>query len=192
MKSVNVHTLVKCFIGVCLSMLLSSCATHPPLPKTASYVDRDRFEGEWYVISNIAYFGERNKVASKSIYKRRGDNLFDDIFESRSKNFDQDAKRLVGKIKSLNDDNTRWQSTFYWVMRFKFDVLYVDKDYQTMLFGHPSRDYGWIMSRSPTMGDKQYNELMQIFIENGYDISRFAKVPQRPEHIGAPGFHEIN
>jgi len=97
--------------------LLASCASQPPLINKPSFVDPDRFAGDWYVISNIPYFGERNKVDSKTTYRRSGSNTFDDIFEARDGGFDSKVTTLVGKAKSLNDRNTRWQSTFYWVMR---------------------------------------------------------------------------
>jgi len=103
-------------------MLLMGCATHLPL-QTESYVDADRFIGEWYVISNIPYFAERNKVASKTIYRKVGENQYQDIFESRDGSFDSEIDQLVGSVKSLNAQNTQWQSTFYWVMRFKFEVI---------------------------------------------------------------------
>ena len=170
---------------------ISGCTSYPPLNKTADYVDPDRFAGQWYVISNIPYFAERNKVASRTTYKRRGDNLFDDIFESKNKSFDAELKRLEGTVKSINDENTRWQSTFYKVIKFKFDVLDVNPDYSVVLLGHPSRKYGWVMARQNTISDADYQIAMQTFADNGYDLTKFGKVPQLPEQLNQPGFHTI-
>jgi len=173
-------------------MCLSACASPPPLNKTADYVDPSKFAGQWYVISNIPYFGERNKVASRTNYIRRGPNLFDDIFESKSKSFDNELKRLRGTVKSINEQNTRWQSTFYKVFKFEFDVLSVDSDYQILLLGHPSRKYGWVMARQNTISDADYQDAMQVFAENGYDLTKFGKVPQLPEQLNQPGFQKID
>lgn len=170
---------------------VSSCASYPPLNKTADYVDPDQFAGQWYIISNIPYFAERDKVASRTTYTRRGTNAFDDVFESKEKSFDAELDRLVGSVKSLNEQNNRWQSTFYKVLRFKFDVLDVNNDYSIMLLGHPSRKYGWVMARENTMTDTDYQTAIQVFADNGYDLSKFGKVPQLPEQLDQPGFQII-
>ena len=161
------------------TLVLSACATtkHPPL-QTAPYVDPDRFDGQWYVIANIPYFAERDKVDSRTIYKHRKGNLYDDIFISRDKSFDAKEDVLKGKVRILNENNTKWRSTFYWVVNFTFDVLHVEQNYQWMLLGHPSRDYGWIMAREKSLSDEDYQTAMSILAERGYDTARFELVPQ--------------
>ena len=166
---------------------LAACATYPPIEK-APYVDVDRFKGSWYVIANIPYFAERNKVGSKTTYLPRKGKLYDDIFEARDGNFDSELKKLVGSARSLNEDNNEWRSTFYWVMRFKFSVLHVDPDYQMMLLGHGSRKYAWIMARDNQISDADYQRALEIFKQRGYDTSLISKVPQLPEQLGQPGF----
>jgi len=174
------------------ALLTMKLAPHGPPLKTVNHIDSNRFTGEWYIISNIPYFAEKNKVGSKTTYLKIGENEYQDIFESYEGSFDNELERLIGKAKSLNKENTRWQSTFYRVIRFHFEVIEVDPDYQVMLLGHKTRDYGWLMSRTPNISDKQYQHAMQIFHDNGYDTRRFAKVPQFPEDLGKIGFHYVS
>jgi apolipoprotein D and lipocalin family protein len=56
------------------------------------------------------------------------------------------------------------------------------------LVGYPGRSYGWILSRSPGMDEATYQALLARFGEQGYDVSRFRRVPQTPEQIGQPGY----
>ncbi|MFT5571510.1 MAG: apolipoprotein D and lipocalin family protein [Cryomorphaceae bacterium] len=91
----------------------------------------------------------------------------------------------------LNENNTRWRSTFYKVIRFSFDVVDVDENYQTLLLGHPSRKYGWVMSRKKAMTSADYQRALEVFKNNYYDVSRFSKVPQLPEQIGKDGFQKV-
>jgi len=67
---------------LCLSSVffIASCTHHEALTKTASYVDKDKFSGRWYTISNIPYFAEKGKVASMTTYNRVGPNSFEDIY----------------------------------------------------------------------------------------------------------------
>jgi len=173
-----------------IAMLLSinGCASHPPFSQQPDYVDADRFMGEWYSISNIPYFAERGKVGTKTTYIRRGPNQFDDIFESRKNNFSAPIKKLVGTMKSVNPNNTEWQSTFYKVISSKFSVLYIDENYQTVLLGHKSRKYGWVFSRNKVMSDDEYAKAMAVFKANGFDTNKFQKIPQQEQQLGLVGF----
>lgn len=170
------------------TLLLIGCASHPPFSQQPDYVDADRFMGEWYSISNIPYFAERGKVATKTTYIRRGPNQYDDIFESRNKNFSAPVKKLTGTMKSINANNTEWQSTFYKVISSKFSVLYIDDNYQTVLLGHKSRKYGWVFSRNTVMSDNDYAKALAVFKANGFDTNKFKKVPQREQQLGLAGF----
>jgi apolipoprotein D and lipocalin family protein len=48
-----------------------------------------------------------------------------------------------------------------------------------VVVGHPSRKYGWIMAREKTLDDATYQTLLRGLADQGYDISKFQKVPQR-------------
>jgi len=173
-----------------LGLSLNACSSGPPL-KTVSYVDQQQFAGKWYVVANIDNFLERNKVAATTTFLEKSPGVYKDIFRFRNGGFDQPEDKIVGKAKSANDANTVWQSTFYTIIRSKFEVLSVDSNYQLMLLGHRSRNYGWIFSRTPLLSDKDHIQAMSIFKDNGYDTSRFLKVPQLVEQIGQPGFHTV-
>ncbi|MBX2848756.1 MAG: lipocalin family protein [Acidiferrobacterales bacterium] len=163
---------------------------HPPL-QTADYVDSNRFTGEWYVISNIPYFAERNKVASKTTYLKIGEHDYQDIYEAKEGSFENQYELTIGRAKCLNDERTKWQSTFFGFMRFRYEIIEMDEDYQIMLIGHRSRNYGWVMARESKISDQRYQRAMQTFVANGYDVSKFAKVPQHPSDLGQPGYQLI-
>ena len=57
-------------------------------------------------------------------------------------------------------------------------ILVLDPDYQYAVVGHPSRDYLWILSRTPTMDQKLYDDLVRKVTEMGYDVSRLNKTLQ--------------
>lgn len=181
------------------ALCLTGCANTPkhkhPELRLVDYVDPEKFEGEWFIIANIPYFAEKNKIATKSIYKKRLNAkksnqqfIYDDIYVYRKKNFDNPSKRVKGRIKSLNNSHNRWKSTFFGLINFTFEVIYVDENYSMMLFGHPSRKYGWVMSPTPTLSDEQYNQAMSIFERNNYDINDFLKIPQKKSQISEKAF----
>lgn len=172
-------------------LLLSGCALlgpKEPLP-TVDRVELDRYMGEWYVIANIPYFGERGNVAGRAIYRPREDGRMDDIYLYRDGNFDSPEERLEGVAWVIDQDtNAEWKVRFYWPLSFGYYIVGLDTDYQWTMVGHPSRNYAWIMARTPRMDEALYQSLLDRFAALGYDPSRLQKVPQFPDQVGQPGF----
>jgi len=113
-------------LGLILVILLSGAYTdYEPLNSSIHYVKTEEFTGEWFIISNIPYFAEKNKVASKANYILNEKNEIDDIFISQEGSFDAPVDIIKGSVKSLNQSNTQWQSTFYWLIKFDFEILHM-------------------------------------------------------------------
>lgn len=177
--------------------LLAGCAGTPPNrnPRAqdplvlAPHVDLDAFMGRWYVIANIPYFGERGYVGSYVEYKLRPDGDIDDIFFGRKGDFTApvDRKNLKDRVVDRST-NAQWRASPFWPVSFPYLILYVDPAYQYALIGYPDKELGWVFSRSPDMPDDVYRSLMSRFDSQGYDVSRFSRVPQRPQQVGLPGF----
>ena len=55
----------------------------------------------------------------------------------------------------------------------------VKKDYSQTIIGRSKRDYIWIMARSPSIDGNDYQFMLTLLADAGYDISRVEKVPQR-------------
>jgi apolipoprotein D and lipocalin family protein len=75
--------------------------------------------------------------------------------------------------------NAVWHVKFFKVISVKYVILDLDPNYQWVAVGHPSRNYGWVMSRSKTMDDATYEGVLKSLAGQGYDVSRFKKVPQQ-------------
>lgn len=171
-------------LGLVFVILLSGAySDYEPLNSSIDYVKTEEFTGEWFIISNIPYFAEKNKVASKANYILNEKNEIDDIFISQEGSFDAPVDIIKGSVKSLNQSNTQWQSTFYWLIKFDFEILHMNDKHNTMLLGHKSRDYGWIMARTPTIPDSAIISALQVFADNNYNISKFRIVPQTPKQL---------
>lgn len=159
-----------------------------PLP-TVDRVDLDRYMGQWYVIANIPYFGERGNVAGRAIYRPREDGRMDDIYIYRKGSFEAPEEQMEGVAWVVDtDSNAQWKVRFYWPLSFGYYIVGLDEDYQWSMVGHPTRNYAWIMAREPVMDEDLYQSLLERFETLGYDASRLLKVPQQPSQMGQPGF----
>lgn len=186
-------------VASCLAAaaLLSACAAAPPNPnpganaplQLAPAVDLQRFMGRWYVIANIPYFAEAGYVGSYVEYALRADGDIDDVYYGHKASFEKPLERKQLKDTVVaGSNNAHWRSSPLWPLSFDFQILYVDPAYQYALIGYPERKWGWIFARSPDIGDKKYQELLDRLYQQGYDVARFQRVPQSIEQLGLPGF----
>ena len=182
---------MKNFTLILMVLALTGCAalrSTEPLA-TVESVDLDRYMGEWYVIANIPYFGERGNVGGRAIYRPRDDGRMDDIYLYHKGDFDSPERQLEGVAWVVDEDtNARWKVRFYWPFTFDYYIVALDENYQWSLVGHPSRRYAWVMAREPRMDEDLYVRLLEKFDALGFDSDELKKVPQFPEQIGQPGF----
>lgn len=176
--------------------LLAACSSTPPNPnpranepfKLAS-VDLPRYMGHWYIVANIPYVLEKGFVGSNTRWTLRGDGKVVENFSARKGTFDGELKTYEFiDTPDPATNNAHWSVRFFWPIYGEQDTLYVDDDYQYTLIGHKGKDLGWIFARKPELSDAKYQELLQRFADQGYDTSRFRRVPQKPEDLGKPGY----
>jgi apolipoprotein D and lipocalin family protein len=53
--------------------------------------------------------------------------------------------------------------------------VYLDDNYQQTIIGRTSRDYVWIMARTPTISEQDYSNLVARVDSLGYDLNALQK-----------------
>jgi apolipoprotein D and lipocalin family protein len=176
------------FAPFLVGLLLAACSSGPPLTLAPS-VDVNRYAGTWYVIAEIPYIGERGDVGNTVKYTPLPDGHILDEYTAHGKNFDAPEKHMAfDDTVVAGTHNALWRVRFFWPIFFSYPILDVDADYQVALVGYPDRSLGWIFSRKPEMSDAVYQSELAKFAAQGYDVSQFRRVAQRPDQIGLPGF----
>lgn len=171
-------------------LALTACASlgsGKPQPgdlRPVPYVDLQRYMGDWFVIANIPYFAEKNCFDSVESYALRADGRIDNWFECREKSFDAPQKRKLTTIATVYDkrSNAEWRVPFFRVLKIKYFVIDLDAEqYRWAVIGHPSRRYGWIISRTRSLPEDLYASILLRLAAQGYDPTKFVKVPQQPK-----------
>jgi apolipoprotein D and lipocalin family protein len=166
---------------VCLSMLgACSTAARPPVP-LAPHVDLSRFMGSWYVIANIPTFLERGAHNAVESYQLDADGSIATTFTFRDGGFDGPQKTYHprGFVDTSVPGNAVWGMRFVWPIKADYRISFVSDDYGQTIIARESRDYVWIMARTPQIPEADYQRLVQFVAAQGYDISKLQKVPQR-------------
>ncbi|HEY5807842.1 MAG TPA: lipocalin family protein [Povalibacter sp.] len=170
-------------VGIlCGALGLAGCETPRPQP-TVDRVDIPRFMGDWYVIANIPTFLERGAHNAVESYRLADDGRVLVEFTFRADSFTGPAKRYtpVGYVRDAN--GAVWGMQFIWPFKADYRVIYLNDDYTQTIIGREKRDYVWIMSRSPAIGEEDFSRHMAFLREQGYDVAQLQRVPQQQETV---------
>ncbi len=165
----------------CLIPLVAGCQTvsHPPLA-TGPHVDLPRFMGDWYIIANIPTFIEKGAHNAVESYRLAPDGSIETTFTFRAGSFDGALKRYNPRGFVLDrNSNAVWGMRFVWPIKADYRIAYLSPDYGQTVIARTARDYVWIMARTPQIGAADYAQLLRFVGEQGYDVTKVQKVPQR-------------
>ncbi|MEO8835976.1 MAG: lipocalin family protein [Caldimonas sp.] len=165
--------------------LLVACATPagdkalPPVA-LAPHVDLPRFMGDWYVIASIPTMFEKNAYSARESYRLDADGTIDTTFAYRSGSFDGTPHALHSRGYVLAPSNAVWGQQYVWPFKADYRISFVADDYGTTVITREKRDYVWIMARTPTIPEAEYQRLVAVVEQQGYDAARLRRVPQQP------------
>ena len=162
-------------------LLVAGCqsAPMPPLAQ-AQKVDLARFMGDWYVIANIPTFIEKGAHNAIESYRLDADGTIATTFTLRADGFDGKPKRYTPRAYVIDhNSNAVWAMQFIWPLKSDYRIAYLNADYSETVIARSKRDYVWIMARTPTIPDADYQQLLRFVAAQGYDLSLVQKVPQR-------------
>jgi apolipoprotein D and lipocalin family protein len=174
-----------------LSTLLLVAATLAPQHTqaqevtTVAAVDLQRYAGKWYEIARFPNSFQKKCLADVSAeYKPRSDGNIDVV--NRCKVEDGKTDEAIGLAKIVpGTHNAKLQVRFApawlsWLPLVWGDywIISLDADYSLVTVGTPSRDYLWILSRTPTISAAQYEEAVNNATRQGFDTARLVKTLQ--------------
>jgi apolipoprotein D and lipocalin family protein len=175
-------TATKSLILMTLTWLIAGCSSPPPRIPAVPEVDIPRFMGRWYVIAHIPSYPERDAYDATETYELRADGRIQTTFRYRKGGFDEPLKTMtpIGTVRE-GSRGAVWGMQFVWPIQAEYVIVDLAPDYQRTIVGRSKRDYVWLMARTPTIPEDQYQAAMQRIAQLGYDVAKVRRVPQRPE-----------
>lgn len=173
---------IKGMLILMCTLLMTGCASSLPQLKTVDNVDLDRFMGSWYVVAAIPTFVETKAYNGVEEYRLLEDGSIDTVFTFNKGGFDGPVKRYNPRGFVVDkENNSTWGMRFIWPFKGEYLITYLNEDYTQTIIGRNKRDYFWIMARSPEIPEADYQRLISMLKEQGYDMKKVRKVPQRWE-----------
>jgi apolipoprotein D and lipocalin family protein len=160
---------------------LAGCQSAAPVPiRTVDKVDLARFMGDWYVIACIPTFIETGAHNAVESYRLEPDGTVATTFTFREGGFDGHEKRYTPRGFVVDrESNAVWGMQFVWPIKADYRIVYLAPDYSQTIIGREKRDYAWIMARTASVPEGDYQRLLGMLAEQGYDVGKVRRVPQR-------------
>jgi apolipoprotein D and lipocalin family protein len=157
----------------------AGCSSARLQPIRLPDVDVNKFMGEWYVIANIPTPFVKDAYNAVQDYELNADGSVSTKFTYREGGFDGKLKTLTPK-GYINDDpsHASWGLQFGPILA-EYLIAYVNPDYSEAVIARSSRDFVWIMARTPVISDADYDRLVERVTSWGYDTEKIERVPQR-------------
>ena len=172
-------------------LVAAGCARHaagPPLP-VATQVDLERYMGQWHEIARYpnrfqegckdsrAHYTllENGKVRVRNECERDGET---DVAEGTAWVVDEET-------------NAKLKVSFFWPFRGDYWILDVGRDYEYAVVSAPSREYLWILSRTPILPARTLVPVLDGLKRLGFDIE-FADASQQQQQSGGAGQKQQN
>ena len=155
-----------------ISLLLSSCASRPPLATVPS-VDLARYAGKWYEIAKYPNFFQRNCAGqSTAEYTANPDGSVRVVNTGKDKN--GKPLRVQGRATVVPGSNgAKLRVSFGGPVSGSYWIIGLDqKAYSWAIVGHPSRQFLWILARTPDIPEMTYREILDLVASKGYDPKR--------------------
>ncbi len=146
-------------------------------------VDLERYLGKWYEIAHIPVWFQRGctggTTAEYTFLKEGFVNVVNRCCDEDGKVKEATGRAWVVDKQHPAKLKVSFVSLFgFWLFGGKYWIIDLDENYHYSVIGHPNREIGWILSRTPTLPDEVLKGIAERLEEKGYDFSKFKMTKQ--------------
>ena len=98
--------------------------------------------------------------------------------ENRCNKNSNDGKQSYIKVKAFTQEgsgNSKLKVQFFWPFKGDYWIIDLADDYSYSVVSNPNRKYLWILSRTATMNNDTYQEIVKRLESKGFDLSKLTK-----------------
>ncbi len=181
MKNIHISWIVSGYLLFISSV--PGCFTSKELSTESIQVvktfDLQRYLGRWYEIARLPHSFENGLDSVTATYTLRDEGKVEVI----NKGFNTaKGEWKEAKGKAFIPDTSAGaflRVSFFWIFYGDYKIIVLDTlDYSYAMVTSHSKEYLWILSRTPQLDQHVYDELIRKAGEWGFDISKLYKVPQ--------------
>lgn len=155
------------------------------IPETIAALDVPRYMGRWHEIAKYPNRFQKQCIGStQADYSLSPDGRVRVLNRCRVEG--GGTQEAIGIARQIGDADSAklkvrfapaWLSFLPWVWG-DYWVIDLDHDYQLVAVSEPTRQFLWILSRTPTVAPENLNALVHRLRDKGFDIEKLEMTPQ--------------
>lgn len=168
----------------CVLVVVPSCSSMPFVPplETVTFVDIERYMGKWYEIASYPTFFNRRCTATTAEYTLQDNGTVRVVNECRIGDPSGRVDRIEGTARVVNEEtNAELKVSFFIFGEGDYWIIDLQEDYQWAVVGDPARQTLFILSRTPTLEDDVYQDILNRVRAKCYDPDHLTLTPQVPD-----------
>ena len=154
-----------------------------PEVEVVGSVDLEQFAGEWFLIAEIPSFFERRCAGGQKAEYVLNDDGSVTVINSCVTRLGFTYTRAGRAFVADQQSNAKLRVSFVrffglWPFRGDYWIMKLGKNYQWALIGHPTREYGWVLSRTCDLRADTLAYIRAHLEDQLYDFDDFVMVDQ--------------
>lgn len=146
---------------------------HAQTLQTVPRVDLTKYAGKWYEIASYPQYFQKGCHCTTAEYTLSDKGYV--IVENRCNKDSVNGRQSYIKGKAFveeGSENAKLKVQFFWPFKAKYWIIDLASDYSYAVVSHPNKKYLWILSRTPRMSDKVYQEILSRLSTKGFDLTK--------------------
>ncbi len=160
-----------------VGLALSACSNEPL--DVAPNVDLTRFQGQWFEIAKLPRFTQANCTGTTAFYTLREGGM-DVVNECHLDRLDGTLKTSAARVSTTDEGAAAKLRIDVGAFYGDYWILEVGETYEYAVVGVPSRDYLWILSRTPKLEQAKLDGILARTKAAKFDTSRLELTQQGP------------
>ncbi len=160
------------YLWIAVCYFLSGCLAVPDGIEPVDNFELNRYLGDWYEIARLDHSFERGLEAVKAEYSLRDDGGIRVINSGRDSK-SQVAQQAEGRAYFVEEPNLgHLKVSFFGPFFGSYVIFELDENYQYAFIAGNSRDYLWLLARTPEVSEELIDQFISRASQLGFDTSQ--------------------
>ena len=160
------------YLWIAVCYFLSGCLAVPDGIEPVDNFELNRYLGDWYEIARLDHSFERGLEAVKAEYSLRDDGGIRVINSGRDSKT-QVAQQAEGRAYFVEEPNLgHLKVSFFGPFFGSYVIFELDENYQYAFIAGNSRDYLWLLARTPKVSEELIDQFISRASLLGFDTSQ--------------------
>ena len=160
------------YLWIAVCYFLSGCLAVPDGIEPIDNFELNRYLGDWYEIARLDHSFERGLEAVKAEYSLRDDGGIRVINSGRDSKT-QVAQQAEGRAYFVEEPNLgHLKVSFFGPFFGSYVIFELDENYQYAFIAGNSRDYLWLLARTPEVSEELIDQFISRASLLGFDTSQ--------------------